>query len=38
MSAKQAAEMCTCEEVPEDVHFELLFDDEIDWDEWGGKC
>ena len=38
MFAKQAAEMCTREEVPEDVHFELLFDDEIDWDEWGGKC
>ena len=38
MSAKQAAEMCTPQEVPEDVHFELLFDDEIDWDEWGGKC
>ena len=38
MSAKQAAEICTPEEVPEDVHFELLFDDEIDWDEWGGEC
>ena len=38
MSAKQAAEICTPEEVPEDVHFELLFDDEIDSDEWGGKC
>ena len=28
MSAKQAAEMCTPKEVPEDVHFELLFDDQ----------
>ena len=32
MSAQQAAEMCSHEEVPEDVHFELLFDAEIDWD------